>query len=125
MNHQLVTTTFDLPGYRVAQGLGVVRGIIVRSRSVVGNFFAGFQMFLGFVGSYRFEPLFVRLAKVDARVFNRRKNHECRCLKMASEQAGGSVLIDDGGHAANAAKLIDGNRNSSSAATNDDLPGVH
>ena len=47
MNHQLVTTTFDLPGQRVAQGLGIVRGIIVRSRSVVGNFFAGFQMFLG------------------------------------------------------------------------------
>src|SRR2546421_413170 len=33
--HQFVTTTFDLPGFRVVRNLGVVRGIIVRSRSVV------------------------------------------------------------------------------------------
>lgn len=47
MDHNLVTTTFDLPGVRVAKHLGVARGIIVRSRSVVGNFFAGLQMFFG------------------------------------------------------------------------------
>ncbi|HXR04104.1 MAG TPA: YbjQ family protein, partial [Verrucomicrobiae bacterium] len=33
MTHPLTTTTFDLPGYRVAKSFGVVRGIIVRSRS--------------------------------------------------------------------------------------------
>ena len=47
MDHNLVTTTFDLPGIQVAKTLGVVRGIIVRSRSVVGNAFAAFQMLFG------------------------------------------------------------------------------
>ena len=36
LTHPLTTTTFDLPGYRVAKSFGVVRGIIVRSRSVIG-----------------------------------------------------------------------------------------
>src|SRR5262245_19790339 len=47
MDHSLVTTTFELPGLQVAKTLGLVRGIIVRSRSVIGNAFAGFQMFFG------------------------------------------------------------------------------
>jgi len=45
--HPLTTTTFDLPGYRVVKNLGVVRGIVVRSRSIVGNFFAGIQTIFG------------------------------------------------------------------------------
>ncbi|WP_435015815.1 YbjQ family protein [Tundrisphaera sp. TA3] len=47
MDHNFVTTTFELPGVRVAKSLGVVRGIIVRSRSVVGNAFAAFQTVFG------------------------------------------------------------------------------
>lgn len=47
MNHSLVTTTYDLPGHRVTRNLGVVRGIIVRSRSVVGNFGAAIQQMIG------------------------------------------------------------------------------
>ena len=47
MDHNLVTTTFELPGVRAAKSLGLVRGIIVRSRGAVGNFFAAFQMFFG------------------------------------------------------------------------------
>jgi uncharacterized protein YbjQ (UPF0145 family) len=43
----LTTTTFDLPGYRVTKNFGVVRGIIVRSRSVVGNLGAGIQSLFG------------------------------------------------------------------------------
>ncbi|HEX7577786.1 MAG TPA: heavy metal-binding domain-containing protein, partial [Verrucomicrobiae bacterium] len=35
--HPLTTTTFELPGYRVTKSFGVVRGIMVRSRSVIGN----------------------------------------------------------------------------------------
>ena len=35
--HPFTTTAFDLAGYRVVKTFGVVRGIIVRSRSVVGN----------------------------------------------------------------------------------------
>lgn len=45
--HPLTSTTFDLPGYRVVRSLGVVRGIIVRARSVVGDFGASIQKFFG------------------------------------------------------------------------------
>jgi uncharacterized protein YbjQ (UPF0145 family) len=43
----IVTTTNDLPGYRVVRYLGVVRGITVRSRSIVGNFGAALQALFG------------------------------------------------------------------------------
>lgn len=45
--HPLTTTTFDLPGYRVVRSLGVVRGIVVRSRSIVGNMAASLQTLVG------------------------------------------------------------------------------
>src|SRR5580704_4336260 len=45
--HVLTTTAFELPGYRITQSFGVVRGIIVRSRSIVGNIGAGLQSLLG------------------------------------------------------------------------------
>ncbi len=47
MDHSLVTTAFELPGYRVTRTFGVVRGIIVRSRSLVGNIGAAFQQLAG------------------------------------------------------------------------------
>lgn len=43
----MVTTANDLPGYRVVKNLGIVRGIIVRSRSIVGNFAAALQTVVG------------------------------------------------------------------------------
>jgi uncharacterized protein YbjQ (UPF0145 family) len=45
--HPLTTTAFELPGYRVVKSLGVVRGIVVRSRSVVGNLGASLQTLVG------------------------------------------------------------------------------
>src|SRR5580700_11485146 len=45
--HALTTTTFDLPGYRIRRSFGVVRGIIVRSRSIVGNIGASIQSIFG------------------------------------------------------------------------------
>ncbi|NGO39212.1 YbjQ family protein [Limisphaera ngatamarikiensis] len=45
--HPLTTTAFELPGYRVVQNYGVVRGIVVRSRSLLGNIGAGLQMLFG------------------------------------------------------------------------------
>src|ERR1035441_7359352 len=45
--HPLTTTTFELPGYRVVNCFGVVRGIVVRSRSIVGNFGAHLQSLFG------------------------------------------------------------------------------
>ena len=47
MNHAYTTTTFDLPGQRTVATLGVVRGITVRSRSIVGSFFGGLQTIVG------------------------------------------------------------------------------
>lgn len=43
----MVTTGFDLAGCRVAQNLGVVRGITVRSRSALGNLAGGIQAIFG------------------------------------------------------------------------------
>ena len=45
--HPLTTTTFELPGYRVVKSFGVVRGIVVRSRSIIGNFGASIQAIFG------------------------------------------------------------------------------
>ena len=47
LTHPLTTTAFDLPGYRTVKSFGVVRGIIVRSRSVIGNFGASIQALFG------------------------------------------------------------------------------
>lgn len=47
MNSSMITTSFTLPGYKLARSLGIVRGITVRSRSVVGNMVGGFQTIFG------------------------------------------------------------------------------
>jgi uncharacterized protein YbjQ (UPF0145 family) len=47
MQDNMITTAFGFDGYRVAQNLGIVRGITVRSRSVVGNFAGSIQTMLG------------------------------------------------------------------------------
>ena len=43
----IVVTTNDLPGYKVVRQLGVVRGLTVRSRSIVGNLGAAIQILFG------------------------------------------------------------------------------
>jgi uncharacterized protein YbjQ (UPF0145 family) len=43
----MVTTALELPGHRVVRNIGVVRGIVVRSRSIIGSFFAGLQTIVG------------------------------------------------------------------------------
>ncbi len=47
MDQHLVTTAFTLDGYRTVRNLGVVRGITVRSRSIIGNIGAGIQTIFG------------------------------------------------------------------------------
>ena len=47
MHDAMVTTVLALPGYRVVRNLGVARGIMVRSRSVVGTFVGGIQSLFG------------------------------------------------------------------------------
>ncbi len=45
--HEYVTTAFEVPGFRIKRNLGVVRGIVVRSRSIVGTIGAGLQTIVG------------------------------------------------------------------------------
>lgn len=45
--HNMVTTAFTLDGYRIVRNLGLVRGIIVRSRSIVGTIGASLQTLVG------------------------------------------------------------------------------
>jgi uncharacterized protein YbjQ (UPF0145 family) len=47
LDDSMVTTAFELPGFRITRNLGVVRGITVRSRSIVGNFLGGIQTLFG------------------------------------------------------------------------------
>jgi uncharacterized protein YbjQ (UPF0145 family) len=47
MDAKLVTTAFSIDGYRIVRNLGVVRGITVRSRSIIGNIGAGIQTLFG------------------------------------------------------------------------------
>jgi uncharacterized protein YbjQ (UPF0145 family) len=47
VTHTMVTTQFELDGFRVVKTLGVVRGIVVRSRSILGTIGASLQTILG------------------------------------------------------------------------------
>jgi uncharacterized protein YbjQ (UPF0145 family) len=47
MDHSMTTTTFEIQGYRVVKQVGVVRGIIVRSRSLLGTIGGSLQTIFG------------------------------------------------------------------------------
>jgi uncharacterized protein YbjQ (UPF0145 family) len=47
MTHDFVTTAFTLDGYRITRNLGLVRGIVVRSRSIFGTIGASLQTIVG------------------------------------------------------------------------------
>ena len=69
--HPLTTTAFDLPGFRIAKSFGVVRGIIVRSRSIVGNIGASLQSLIG--GNISLYTTLCERAREDA--FNQMLQH--------------------------------------------------
>src|SRR5262245_6830046 len=69
--HPLTTTMFELPGYRVVKSFGVVRGIIVRSRSIIGNIGANIQSLFG--GNISLYTELCERARDDA--FNLMLNH--------------------------------------------------
>jgi uncharacterized protein YbjQ (UPF0145 family) len=64
IERNMVSTTFDLPGYSVDTSLGIVRGIIVRSRSVVGAIGAGLQTIFG--GNISLYTSLCERARLDA-----------------------------------------------------------
>ena len=45
--HNMITTAFEIDGYRVVKNLGIVRGITVRSRSIIGTIGASLQTLVG------------------------------------------------------------------------------
>lgn len=47
IEHSMTSTTFDIQGHKVVKNCGLVRGILVRSRSIFGNIGAGFQTIFG------------------------------------------------------------------------------
>lgn len=47
ISHNMVTSAFELPGYKVVKNFGITRGIVVRSRSIIGTFGAGIQTLFG------------------------------------------------------------------------------
>ena len=47
LDYSMVTTNIELSGYKIVKNLGVVRGITVRSRSLLGNMAGGFQTLFG------------------------------------------------------------------------------
>jgi uncharacterized protein YbjQ (UPF0145 family) len=69
--HPLTTTAFELPGYRVTRSFGVVRGIVVRSRSVIGNIGASLQAIVG--GNITLYTSLCERAREDA--FNQMLTH--------------------------------------------------
>jgi len=47
MKIEMTSTTFEIPGCKIVKNLGVVKGLIVRSRSIIGNIGAGIQSLFG------------------------------------------------------------------------------
>src|SRR5947209_20447275 len=79
---QMVTTAFELPGFRVRQNLGVVRGIVVRSRNLFVTIGAVFNQMVG--GNITAWTKLCELARREAfdimiRSEERRVGKECRC----------------------------------------------
>jgi uncharacterized protein YbjQ (UPF0145 family) len=64
IDSKMMTTAQEIPGYRVTKNFGVVRGIVVRSRSIVGSIGAGLQTLFG--GNITLYTQLCERARVDA-----------------------------------------------------------
>jgi uncharacterized protein YbjQ (UPF0145 family) len=81
MQDAMVTTALTLPGFRIVRNLGVVRGITVRSRSIVGNFFGGLQ------------SLFGGNITIYTDLCERARSDTYRLMCQHAEQQGGNAVI--------------------------------
>ena len=79
--HNMTTTAFDMPGFRIVASLGVVRGVVVRSRSVFGTIGAGLQTLFG--GNI---SLFTQLAE-------RTRQQAFDTMMVQAEVAGADAVI--------------------------------
>src|SRR5476651_214990 len=81
MKHSMTTTAFTLDGFQISKSLGVVRGITVRSRSIVGNIGAALQTIVG--GNI---SLFTNLCE-------RTRNEAFELMIQHAEQLGANAII--------------------------------
>ena len=81
MDERMTSTTFEIPGYRIVENLGVVRGITVRSRSVFGTIGAAFQTLRG--GNITIYTELCEKARDDA----------FQEMIIHAQQAGGNAII--------------------------------
>jgi uncharacterized protein YbjQ (UPF0145 family) len=79
--YNMTTTTFDLPGFRIVETMGVVRGVVVRSRSVFGTIGASVQTIFG--GNI---SLFTELAE-------RTRQQAFDTMLVQAEMAGADAVI--------------------------------
>ncbi len=104
----MVTTALELPGYRIVRNIGVVRGIVVRSRSIFGTIGASLQTVLG--GNITLLSQLCEKTRQDAFVMMMqhasragRQRHHRRPLRRQRADAGshrGPCLRDGGGRRA-------------------------
>jgi uncharacterized protein YbjQ (UPF0145 family) len=64
MQRDMITCAFELPGQRIIKNLGIARGIIVRSRSIVGSVLGGLQTLFG--GNITIYTQLCEQARIDA-----------------------------------------------------------
>ena len=79
----LVATTNEISGYKITAHIGMVRGVTVRSRSVIGNFAGGIQSFFGGKLS-----IYVNLAETA-----RREAYDHMCEHAAAEGANAVIAM--------------------------------
>ncbi len=77
----MVTAGLEIPGYRSVRNIGIVRGIVVRSRSIIGNFMGGLQTIMG--GNITVYTNMCEKARLDA--------YDLMCLH--AEKHGANAII--------------------------------
>jgi len=81
IEHQMMTTAFELPGYKIMENKGMAKGIIVRSRSIFGTIGGGIQTLFG--GNI---SLFTSLSEQS-------RNHSYELLREHAAEMGGNAVI--------------------------------
>ena len=81
IDSRMITTSINLDGYKITETLGVVRGITVRSRSILGNIAGGLQTILG--GNISIYKELCERTRIDA--FNEMMSH--------ADQMGANAII--------------------------------
>jgi uncharacterized protein YbjQ (UPF0145 family) len=79
--NEMMTTAFELPGYRITKNLGMAKGIVVRSRSIIGTIGGGLQTLFG--GNI---TLFTALAE-------KARNHAYELMAEHAGEMGGNAII--------------------------------